>query len=535
MATRTTRRAFEKRMRGVRAGLLTLLAVGIQMGALLATTALLPPQISAWRSKRATDEAQELTAKGKMLEAMSMLNFALALDPKNEQAHYDRGILELVVNSDPAAASKDFATAIEINDRFGRAYYNLGVVQLFYEHKPRLAVDNLKRACELEPTDAPCFAVLGLAHEAVGEYGSARDAFDRYIALDPAGRWAELVKQHRHAIGGLPAVDDLGSRMRDAEDVFEVVAVGDLSLARGVNVDLYSGRSESPLRFVAPLISRSAVAFGNLESPLTKRTFPEADKGPAGGDIHLKGNPDYAFLLTEAGFDVVSLANNHIMDYGDGGLRDTMHYLDQQEIKYCGAGVDPGAAFAPAEVDLDGYKIHFLAFNGVAPADYNAAAGKAGTAPLTEDAVVSGIAASSGKANLVVVSLHWGEENMAYPSSEQVRMAHRFVDAGADVIVGHHPHVLQGVESYNNGIIAYSLGNFLFDSRFPRRHYSTALTVEVSRSKGILGFRLVPIYIEGTVPTVPADRSMDEFMDFVLLSGSGKRPAPPKPAKKGAS
>jgi poly-gamma-glutamate capsule biosynthesis protein CapA/YwtB (metallophosphatase superfamily) len=112
---------------------------------------------------------------------------------------------------------------------------------------------------------------------------------------------------------------------------------------------------------------------------------------------------------------------------------------------------------------------------------------------------------------------------MAYPSSEQKKLAHKFVDAGADIILGHHPHVLQGVESYDGAVIAYSLGNFLFDTRYPERRYSTLLTVEVSRSKGILGFRLIPIYIDDAEPVVSGERPATDFVDFALLSGAGGR------------
>jgi poly-gamma-glutamate synthesis protein (capsule biosynthesis protein) len=520
-------------MRNIKAGIITLVVVAVLVAALLISTALLPPQISAWRSRRSTEEARALVAEDKVLQAMGLLEHAVTLDPDNELAHFNLGVLELGVTGDASSAADHFKRAAELDENFGLAYYNLGVVQLFYLNKPRLAKDNFKRAADIEPERGAAFAGLGFAYEALGEYGAARDAYDRYLETDPGGPWVELVKQHRQAIGGFPAVDNLSARMRGAEDVFEIVAVGDISLARGVNVDLYTGRSESPLRYVAPLISRAHVAFGNLESPLTKRAKRVADKGPHGGSIYLKGNPDYTFLLTEAGFDVLSLANNHIMDYGEQGLEDTLYYLEQEEIKRAGAGPDLAAALEPAVVDLDGYLIHFLAFSGVEPSSYYAASGKPGSAPLNEATVLGAIGRSRGEANLVVVSLHWGTESMAYPSSEQKRMAHKFVDGGADIILGHHPHVLQGIESYGDGIIAYSLGNFLFDSEYPSRHYSTVLAVEVSRSQGILGFRLIPIYIKGTEPTVAGGEKAMEFVDFALISASGERvpvspPAPPK-------
>ncbi len=535
MVNRTARRAFDKRMRNIKVGIYTLLLVAALVGALVISTVALPPQIAAWRSARSTDEARVLVTQNKVFEAMALLKYAVALDPGNELAQFNLGVLELAVNGDALAASDRFRRATEADADFARAYYNLGVVQLFYLYKPRVAADNFKKAVELQGDYAAAYAGLGLAYEALGEYGVARDAYERYLEISPDGPWKALVEQHKRAIGGLPAVDDLAARMRGGDDdVFEIVAVGDVSLARGVNVDLYTGRSESPLRFVAPLIGRAQVAFGNLESPLTKRAKRLPTKGPRGGSIYLKGNPDYAFILTEAGFDVLSLANNHVMDYGEQGLSDTMYYLEQEEIKHVGAGPDLAAALAPADIDVDGFVVRFLAFNGVEPREYSAGAGKAGTAPLDEGTVANAIASAKTDANLVVVSLHWGGESMAYPSSEQKRLAHRFVDAGADVILGHHPHVIQSVETYEGAVIAYSLGNFLFDSRFPERRYSTLMVIEISRSRGILGFRLIPIYIEGTEPAISAGEDVREFLDFALLSGSGEgvRVEPPEPSPR---
>lgn len=536
MVNRTARRALDKRMRNIKVGAYTLLLVAALIAALVVSTVALPPQIAAWRSRRSTDEARALVAQNKVFEAMALLKYAVALDPGNELAQFNLGVLELAVNGDAAAASDRFRRAAEADPDFARAYYNLGVVQLFYLHKPRVAADSFKRAVELEGDYAAGYAGLGLAYEALGEYGAARDAYERYLATSPDGPWVDLVEQHKRAIGGLPAVDGLAARMRGDEDVFEMVAVGDMSLARGVNVDFYTGRSESPLRHVAPLIGRARIAFGNLESPLTKRAKRIPTKGPRGGSIYLKGNPDYAFILTEAGFDVLSLANNHIMDYGEQGLSDTIYYLEQEGIKHAGAGPNLAAALEPADIDVDGYVVRFLAFNGVEPREYYAGGAKAGTAPLDVGMIVSAIGRAKREANLVVVSLHWGGESMAYPSSEQKRLAHKFVDAGADVVVGHHPHVIQGVESYEGAVIAYSLGNFLFDSRYPERHYSTLLAIEVSRSRGILGFRLIPIYIEGAEPVVSAERDVAEFLDFALLSGAGEqvRVKPPEPARRGS-
>ncbi len=183
MPVRTTRRAFDRRARGIKTGLLTLFAVSAQVGALLVATIVLPPQIAAWRSRRAVDEAASLAAKGKKLEAIFILRHAIALDPKNAKAHFNLGILELAANDDIDAAAKQFETAAEIDDRFGRAYYNLGVIQLYYQYKSRLAAESFTHAARLEPDYGPAWLGVGLARESLGEYGVARHS-DIWITLE---------------------------------------------------------------------------------------------------------------------------------------------------------------------------------------------------------------------------------------------------------------------------------------------------------------------------------------------------------------
>ena len=131
MVNRMARRALDKRMRNIKVGIYTLLLVAALIGALVVSTVVLPPQIAAWRSRRSTDEARALAAENKVFEAMALLEYAVALDPGNELAHFNLGILELAVNGDAAAASDRFRRAAEADPDFARAYYNLGVVQLF--------------------------------------------------------------------------------------------------------------------------------------------------------------------------------------------------------------------------------------------------------------------------------------------------------------------------------------------------------------------------------------------------------------------
>lgn len=220
-------------------------------------------------------------------------------------------------------------------------------------------------------------------------------------------------------------------------------------------------------------------AFGNLECALTDHPTPLASKAgaavlagptqvaPKARDYLLKAPPAYAPLLKEAGFSILSLANNHSMDYGPSGLHDTLAALDEAGLDYCGAGPDLGKARAPRFLELNGTRVAFVAYSEIAPLGSKATATAPGIAwiayPPGRSEVVGSIRnAREAGADLVIVSLHWGKENSTEVEPYQRIFARHLIDSGADAIIGHHPHVLRAVESYRGKTIAYSLGNYLF-------------------------------------------------------------------------
>jgi len=220
-------------------------------------------------------------------------------------------------------------------------------------------------------------------------------------------------------------------------------------------------------------------SFGNLECALTDHATPLASKSraavlagptqkaPKARDYLLKAPPAYAPLLKEAGFTILSLANNHSMDYGPVGLGDTLAALDEAGLEYCGAGPDLGKARAPRFLELNGRRVAFIAYSEIAPLGSKATATSPGIAwiayPPSRSEVVGSIRnARKAGADLVIVSLHWGLENSTAVEPYQRTFARHLIDSGADAIIGHHPHVLRAVESYRGKTIAYSLGNYLF-------------------------------------------------------------------------
>jgi hypothetical protein len=168
--------------------------------------------------------------------------------------------------------------------------------------------------------------------------------------------------------------------------------------------------------------------------------------------------------LKESGFDVLSLANNHIMDYGPSGLYQTIDALDDAGILQVGAGRTIQEANAPLLVECAGEKIAILARSSViVRSPCYASERQPGAAFLNEKELISSLRECKRAADIVILLMHWGVEEYVLPTPEQRTWSKIFAKAGADLVLGHHPHVLQGIERDGNSLVAYSLGNFLFD------------------------------------------------------------------------
>jgi poly-gamma-glutamate synthesis protein (capsule biosynthesis protein) len=235
----------------------------------------------------------------------------------------------------------------------------------------------------------------------------------------------------------------------------------------------------------AALRRRDGIDLGvaNLECPLTDRGAPLPGKKYTFAADHPE---DTAAALRQLGFDVVSLANNHILDYGQVGLADTTAALSRAGVGWAGAGSDRAAAYAPALVERDGLRIAILAFGGTEymPAQYQAwwAAGDdhPGIAPLLPQAdLLAAVARARADVDLLVVSLHWGLE-YAEVTAAQRELGRAVIEAGADVVFGHHPHVVQPVEFWQGRPILYSLGNLAFHAGQPLARQMVAAELQFS-------------------------------------------------------
>lgn len=278
----------------------------------------------------------------------------------------------------------------------------------------------------------------------------------------------------------------------------KVVAAGDILLGRGVEYHINRVEKDFtyPFSKVADILRQGDVIFGNLEAPLTESTTSLDPNGK----IVLKSPEKAAEGIKYAGFNVLNLANNHIMDYYERGLLDTIAVLDKYGIAYAGAGKNIDEARKPAVIEKNGLKIAVLSYTDMADLTFKGnpmlsfAAGeeKSGVAPRKYELIKEDMDAIRDTIDILIVSLHWGVENSFHATEEQRKFAYNLIDDGADIILGHHPHRFQGVEIYNGKPIIYSLGNFIFDQNDPNNQESFIVNMEF-KDKKLAFMQLIPI------------------------------------------
>ncbi len=243
-----------------------------------------------------------------------------------------------------------------------------------------------------------------------------------------------------------------------------LAAVGDIMLDRGPGIVLQQGNLAYPFAKVADLLQAADITVGNVESALGDVGTSEIKSYP------FRAPPEAAQALALAGFDVVSLANNHGMDYGPEALLQAIDLLQAQGIAPIGAGANFDAAYAPYLTQVNGLSLAFLGYVNV-PVEYRgfdtavwtATENSPGLAWGEPEQIAVDVTAVRPAADLVIVVLHSGYEYVEAPSPPQMAAARAAIDAGADLVIGHHAHILQGIEFYNGGVIVYGLGNFAFE------------------------------------------------------------------------
>jgi poly-gamma-glutamate capsule biosynthesis protein CapA/YwtB (metallophosphatase superfamily) len=284
-----------------------------------------------------------------------------------------------------------------------------------------------------------------------------------------------------------------------------LIAVGDMMLGRTVGEQIVAKGPQVVFTGVQSVLDAADILVGNLECALTNLGTPEHKS------YLLKAPLSAARALSLGKFDVVSLANNHAMDYGFQGLADAQKNLSLLGIASVGAGANYAQAHAPVFLQHNGLHLAFLAYvdvpvekDGFDAHTWIATDSRPGVAWAYPDQIKADVAAARLKADLVVVLLHSGIEISTYMSDvtdNQRSEAHAAIDAGAALVLGSHPHQLQPIERYHGGLIAYSLGNFVFDDYRGIANATIILRVVLTRA-GVQSYGYIPVLIDNGLPHV---------------------------------
>ncbi|AQS60466.1 hypothetical protein B0537_02275 [Desulforamulus ferrireducens] len=274
--------------------------------------------------------------------------------------------------------------------------------------------------------------------------------------------------------------------------------VGDILLDSWVGAEIVKQGTDYPWVKVKPILSAADLAIGNLESAVGVGGSPIKGKS-----FTFRAKPETLQGVANAGIDVVSLANNHVLDYGTAALEETLVNLDLYGIGRTGAGRNIYEALTPVIKEVNGLKVGVISFSRVVPYGWWVAGHE-------QPGVVSGwdnqlvldtIKQLDSEVDILLVSMHWGTELADYPAKDQVNLAKAMIDNGADVILGHHSHCLQGIEVYQNKPILYSLGNFVFTSSSLKAR-TGAIALVTMDQEGVKELQMIPTRLDRGQPQV---------------------------------
>ncbi|MEJ8303661.1 CapA family protein [Saccharibacillus sacchari] len=309
--------------------------------------------------------------------------------------------------------------------------------------------------------------------------------------------------------GGSQPEDEDSSGQAGEQAPAETAAIPTPSADNGAVVNLtfagdviFSGKVQSllekegydyPYAYVQDRFKNDDLTVINLETPVTALSTTGADKS-----FVFKSSPKALGPLKNAGVDVVNLANNHTLDQGINGLLDTITNLDQAGLAHVGAGKDASAAYAPVYVERKGVKVAIVGVSRVLPeTDWAAGPDHPGAASAYDpETAARAVEAAKKNADVVVAIVHWGKERVDLPDDNQTTLAHRMIDAGADLIIGGHAHVLQGFEQYKGKWIAYGTGNFIFTKSATAKTWETGVFQAECSKNGDCSLKLVPYWAE---------------------------------------
>ncbi|MGE5329331.1 MAG: CapA family protein [Deltaproteobacteria bacterium] len=284
--------------------------------------------------------------------------------------------------------------------------------------------------------------------------------------------------------------------------------VGDILLDRGVKKQIQSKGEKYPYSEIQDVLKKSDVVIGNLECPITQKGTPVLKDRK----LIFKADVSNAAALKAAGFSILNLANNHSMDQGQEGLKNTMNNLSKAGIITVGAGLNRDNASQAKFVKVSNTTLGVLGYSHFPSEGYFFSENEPDVAQVNEN-IEKNVAEAKRKCDFLIVSIHWGKEFNNYPSDYQIKLAHVLIENGADMIIGHHPHVLQGVEKYKDKFIFYSVGNFVFDKQIPKGTDETII-LNLSLDKSLLKqVEILPIRIIQAQPRKLLGKDAQELIN----------------------
>ena len=279
----------------------------------------------------------------------------------------------------------------------------------------------------------------------------------------------------------------------------KILLIGDIMFDRGIR---YYAQKNGGNDFIFDKIHNQLLSYdlvlGNLEGPITENSSTSIDTKPGEPDNYFfTFDPSWAKTLFNNNIRIVNLGNNHILNFGQEGLRSTKQYLDQSNVAYFGS---PDYSRSASQ-EILGVKITFINYNEFALLDED----------INQKSILEEIQGVRGSSDIIIIYCHWGVEYAGSPAEEQVNLAHKFIDGGADLVAGSHPHVIQPVEIYKGKRIYYSLGNFIFDQYFSKKtERGLGIVVGIDSGSKKLNFEELEFSLQPNGQTVLVEKSQDK-------------------------
>lgn len=313
---------------------------------------------------------------------------------------------------------------------------------------------------------------------------------------------------------------ELKQEEKKSENNSEVnlIAVGDIIMSRTVGIKIReSGDNALSFRKVSDILSQGDITFGNLEAPFHN----QGDLVREG--MTFKAEPEFIDGLKLASFDVMSMANNHTKNQGSDGLLFTFDLLNQNNIKFCGAGKNFNEAHQPAILEVNGQKFAFLAYTYSDGIDFQTHLSQDEPDVAFWDIAQAqkDIQAVKLQVDAVIAYMHAGQEYSPKPIAEQIEFAHAAIDAGADLVLGSHPHWIQNTEKYKDKYIIYSMGNFVFDQEWSQETKEGVIVKLKYQDHKFNQAEFIPVIIENfNQPRVADGMEKDKILRQMELKSS---------------